>query len=151
MLVSRIVPARKASADVDGSLAVVQGLWSPLLPRHRANCRQGLVDAYIHTAGRIGALVEVNCETDFVARTDDFKNLAHCLAMQVAALAPQYVSEEDIPEGAEVAPEEVCLLSQAYIKDPSKTIKDLITETIATTGENIQVKRFTRFELGSQD
>ncbi|MCJ7606154.1 MAG: elongation factor Ts [Dehalococcoidales bacterium] len=108
----------------------------------------GLVDAYIHTAGRIGALVEINCETDFVARTDEFKELAHCISMQVAAMNPGYLDEEDIPEGEEEDPKEVCLLSQLYIKDPSKTIKDLIIETIARTGENIKVRRFTRFELG---
>ena len=110
---------------------------------------QGLVEAYIHTAGRIGAMVEVNCETDFVARTDEFKELAHCLAMQVAAMAPQYVSEEEIPEGAEVDPEEACLLLQPYIKDPTKTVKDIIVEIIAKTGENIRVRRFTRYELGN--
>ena len=71
---------------------------------------QGLVEAYIHTGGRIGALVEVNCETDFVARTDEFKELAHDLAMQVAALAPQYISEDELPEGADVEPQVACLL-----------------------------------------
>jgi len=109
---------------------------------------QGLVECYVHTAGRIAAMVEVNCETDFVARTDEFKELAHCLAMQVAALSPQYVSEENIPEGAEVDPGEVCLLLQQYIKDPSKTVKDIIIETIARVGENIKVSRFARYQLG---
>ena len=110
---------------------------------------QGLIDAYIHTAGRIGAVVEVNCETDFVARTDEFKELAHCLAMQVAALSPQYISEEEVPEGADIEPQEACLLLQPYIKDPTKTVKDIIIETIAKVGENIKVSRFTRYELGS--
>jgi elongation factor Ts len=109
---------------------------------------QGLVEAYIHTAGRIGAMIEVKCETDFVARTDEFKELAHCLAMQVAALAPQYISAEDIPEGTEAVPEEACLLSQPYIKDPTMTVKDVITETIAKVGENITISRFSRYELG---
>jgi elongation factor Ts len=109
----------------------------------------GLVECYIHTAGRIGAMIELNCETDFVARTDEFKELAHCLAMQVAAQAPRYVSEEDIPEGEDAAPEEACLLQQPYIKDPATTIKDLIIETIAKVGENIRVRRFTRYELGN--
>jgi elongation factor Ts len=108
---------------------------------------QGLVEAYIHTAGRIGALVEINCETDFVARTNDFKCLAHDVAMQVAALSPKYISEEDIPAGTEVDPIEACLLSQPFIKDPTKTIKDLIVEIVAKTGENIKVRRFTRYEL----
>jgi elongation factor Ts len=110
---------------------------------------QGLVEAYIHTAGRIGALVEVNCETDFVARTDEFKGLAHCLAMQVAAMDPQYISEKDIPKDKEIVPAEACLMQQPYIKDPTKTINDIITETIAKTGENIKVSRFIRYELGS--
>lgn len=109
---------------------------------------QGLVEAYIHTAGRIGAMVEVNCETDFVARTDEFKELAHCLAMQVAALSPQFISEEEIPEGTEIEAQEACLLLQPYIKDPTSTVKDVIMETIAKVGENIRVSRFVRYELG---
>jgi elongation factor Ts len=109
---------------------------------------QGLIDAYIHTAGRIGAIVEVNCETDFVARTDEFKGLAHCLAMQVAAMSPKYISETEIPEGSNLVPNEACLMLQPYIKDPTKTIKDVIAETIARTGENIKVRRFIRYELG---
>lgn len=109
---------------------------------------QGLVEAYIHTAGRIGAMVEVNCETDFVARTDEFKELAHCLAMQVAALSPQFISEEEIPEGIEIEAQEACLLLQPYIKDPTSTVKDVIMETIAKVGENIRVSRFVRYELG---
>jgi elongation factor Ts len=109
---------------------------------------QGLIEAYVHTAGRIGALVEVNCETDFVARTDEFKGLAHCLAMQVAAMNPQYIAEKDIPKGKEVLANEVCLMRQPYIKDPTKTINDVITEIIAKTGENIKVGRFIRYELG---
>jgi len=110
---------------------------------------QGLIEAYIHTAGRIGAMVEVNCETDFVARTDEYKQLAHCLAMQVAALSPKYISEEDIKEGEEVDPKEACLLSQPYIKDPTRTVKDIVTEVIAKVGENIRVRRFIRYELGN--
>jgi elongation factor Ts len=108
----------------------------------------GLVECYIHTAGRIGAMVEINCETDFVARTDEFKELAHSLAMQIAAMAPVCVSNENAPEGAELVPDEACLLLQPYIKDPTKTIQDVITETIAKTGENIRVRRFSRYELG---
>jgi elongation factor Ts len=110
---------------------------------------QGLIEAYIHTAGRIGAMVEVNCETDFAARTDEFKELAHCLAMQIAAQSPQFISEEDVPEGADIEKQEACLLLQPYIKDPTKTVNDIIIETIAKVGENIKVSRFTRYELGS--
>ena len=112
---------------------------------------QGLIEAYIHTGGRIGALVEVNCETDFVARTDEFKELAHDLAMQVAALSPQYISEEEIPEGADVEPQVACLLQQPFIRDSAQTVRDIIVAVIAKVGENIRVSRFSRFELGVRE
>jgi elongation factor Ts len=109
---------------------------------------EGLIEAYVHAGGRIGAMVEVNCETDFVARTSEFRELAHHLAMQVAAMCPQVISEEEVPEMSEV--ESACLLLQPYIKDVSKTVQDIINETIAKVGENIRVSRFVRFELGEQ-
>ncbi len=109
---------------------------------------QGLVEAYVHTGGRVGAIIELNCETDFVARTDEFKKLAHDIAMQVAAMCPVYLAETDRPEGCEVEANSACLMLQPFIKDPSKTIRSLITEGIARTGENIRLKRFVRFELG---
>jgi elongation factor Ts len=112
---------------------------------------QGLIEAYIHIGGRIGALVEVNCETDFVARTDEFKELAHDLAMQVAALSPRYISEEELREDSGVEPQYACLLQQPFIKDPAKTVRDVIVEVIAKVGENINVSRFARFELGVRD
>jgi elongation factor Ts len=112
---------------------------------------QGLVEAYVHTGGRIGALIEVNCETDFVARTDEFKELAHDLAMQVAALSPQYISEEELPDGADIEPRVACLLQQPFIREPEKTVRDMMVEVIAKVGENIRVSRFTRFELGAGD
>lgn len=108
---------------------------------------QGLIESYIHTAGRIGAMVEVNCETDFVARTFEFKELAHNLAMQVAASSPVCVSKEEYQPNPEVPPEVACLLLQPYIKDPTRTVQDIVSEVIAKTGENIKVKRFARFEL----
>ena len=117
--------------------------------KRNRSASQGLIEAYVHTGGRMGAMVEVNCETDFVARTDEFKELAHHLAMQVAAICPQFVSREEIPEGADIEPEQACLLLQPYIKDPDKTIQDIINETIAKVGENIKVNRFARFELGT--
>ena len=110
---------------------------------------QGLIEAYIHAGGRIGAMVEVNCETDFVARTDEFKELTHNIAMQVAAMCPQYISEEEIPEGTDVEPQAACLLLQPFIKDLTMTVQDTIVEAIAKVGENIKVRRFTRFELGN--
>jgi len=109
---------------------------------------QGVIETYVHTGGRIGAMVEVSCETDFVARTDEFKELAHNLVMQVAAMPPQFISDDELPEGADVEPQADCLLLQPFIKDPSKTIQDIIIETIARLGENIKVARFARFELG---
>jgi elongation factor Ts len=135
--------------DIEKALAALKekGLAKALKKADRVT-GQGLIEAYIHTAGRIGAMIEINCETDFVARTDEFKELAHCLAMQVAALAPRYVTEEEIPAGAEIDPKEACLLLQPFIKDPTRTVKDIIVETIAKVGENIRVRRFCRYELG---
>ena len=109
---------------------------------------QGLVEAYVHTGGRVGAIIELNCETDFVARTEEFKRLAHDVAMQVAAMCPLYLAETDRPADCEAEANSACLMLQPFIKDPSKSIKDLITEVIARTGENIRLKRFVRFELG---
>lgn len=139
--------------------------------------KEGVVESYIHGGGRIGALVELNCETDFVARTDDFKNLAKELALHIAASNPLYVSREDVPveviekekeiykEQSQGKPEdvmqkmiegklakyfeEVCLLEQSFVKNPDKTISNLIAESTAKMGENVQVRRFSRFMLGN--
>lgn len=140
----------------------------------------GVVSSYIHGAGKIGVLIEVNCETDFVARTDDFQSLVKDLAMHVAAANPQFVKREDVPadflerekevyrsqvremkkpeaviekivEGKmDKFFEGVCLLEQGFIKDPDTKIQALLTEKIAKLGENITVKRFARFELGQE-
>ena len=139
---------------------------------------EGVVLSYIHGKGRIGVLVEVNCETDFVGNTDEFRQLAYDIAMQIAAANPQYLSREDVPAAdvehereiikaqarEEGKPEKViekmvdgriekfykenCLLEQAFIKDQDKTIQSLIHENVARIGENITVRRFTRYELG---
>jgi elongation factor Ts len=109
---------------------------------------QGLVDSYLHPDGRLGALVELNCETDFVARTDEFKVLAHDLAMQVAATDPQYISPEELPADSDGDPRDLCLLAQPFIKDANRSVQDLINEVITKTGENIRVRRFQRFQLG---
>ena len=141
---------------------------------------EGVIDSYVH-GGRIGVLVEVNCETDFVARTDAFKNFAHQIALQVASMSPVYVSEADIPSDeldrvrnealssdtlkgkpADIVDKivdgqvtkhfaEKVLLSQHYIMDDSKTVADFLKETIAKTGENIIIRRFRRIELGVND
>ncbi len=139
---------------------------------------EGVVMAYIHPGSKLGALVEVNCETDFVAKTDDFQEFAKNIAMHIAASNPLAVSREELDPTllekekeiyreqalASGKPEhivekivegrlekyysEVCLLEQPYVKDPDKTIKDLLTETIAKVGENINIKRFARFRIG---
>ncbi len=139
-----------SGGDIEKALLVLKekGLVMAKKTSERVT-RQGLVEAYIHARGRVGAMVEVNCETDFVARTDEFKALAHCLAMQVAALSPQFVSQEEVPEGADIDPKEACLLLQPFIRDPARTVNDIVVEVIAKTGENIRVSRFTRYELGS--
>jgi len=142
----------EAKGDIDGAVEILkrQGLAKAEKKAHR-EVRQGLVETYIHTGGRIGALVEVNCETDFVAHTDEFKELAHHLAMQVAATDPSFLSRADFNEDElphEVDPDEVCLLSQSFIRDPERTVQDIINDIIARVGENIKVRRFARFELG---
>lgn len=107
----------------------------------------GLIESYTHAGGRIGSMVEVNCETDFVARTDDFVALAHDIAMQIAATDPKCLKPEEVPEGED--PKEVCLLNQPFIKDPQKSVQDLIVETIGKVGENIGISRYCRFEIGA--
>jgi elongation factor Ts len=109
---------------------------------------EGVIETYVHHTRHIGALVELNCETDFVARTDEFRRLARDLAMQVAASSPQFISSEEMPPKAETDPQEACLLSQPFIKDPTRTVQEIIAEAIAKVGENIKVGRFARFELG---
>jgi elongation factor Ts len=110
---------------------------------------EGLIESYIHGAGRIGALVEVQCETDFVARTDTFKELARDVAMHVAAMNPLALTVGDVPADAPGKAEDNALLTQSFIKDNSQTIGDLVQAAIGQTGENIRVSRFARFELGS--
>lgn len=140
---------------------------------------QGLVESYIHMNGNIGVLIQLNCETDFVARTDDFKAIAKDISMHIAAARPQYISKEDVPADevekekevlkAQVLNEgkpahivdkivdgkiskfysEICLLEQSFVKDPEKKISDLISESIAKMGENISIGKFARFELGA--
>jgi elongation factor Ts len=141
---------------------------------------EGLVGSYIHAGGRIGVLVEVNCETDFVARTDDFKTLVKELAMQIAAANPRVVSRADVPVGVVEAersiyrtqaagtgkPEKVldkivdgkvekffadtCLLEQPYVREPEKPVSRLVAEAVIKLGENVVVRRFVRFQLGEQ-
>ncbi len=116
---------------------------------------QGRIEAYIHMGGKIGVLVEIDCETDFVANNDLFKQACKDIAMHIAAMAPEYLSEEDVPkevldqvEDKDEFLKEKVLLNQPFIKDESKTIKDYITDLISKTGENAVLKRFVRFEVG---
>ncbi len=161
-----IMDCKRALEQVDGDMTKAadllkqQGLATAEKKSGR-DASQGIVEPYIHGGGRIGAIVEVNCETDFVARTPDFRELAHDLAMQVAATSPEYVDMVDVPGddwaalerkhgSREKAAEVVVLLDQPFIKDPKLTIRDLVRECIAKLGENIVVRRYARFEVGSE-
>lgn len=148
-----VMDVKRALEDSEGNLdkareALRDRGLAAAAKRSEREARQGVVDSYIHS-GRIGVLVEVNCETDFVAATDAFKELARNIAMQVAAMNPAVVSAED-REGKDLSGEdsEIVLLAQPFIRDGSKTIQDLVNDAIARTGENIRVSRFVRFELG---
>jgi elongation factor Ts len=138
--------------------------------------KEGLIESYIHLGGKVGVMIEVNCETDFVARNDEFRAFVKDLCLHIAAASPLYVSRDQVPE-ADLAAERdiaaaqvagkppaavqkivegklekfystVALLDQPFVKIPEKTVKELITEKIAKTGENIQIRRFVRFQLG---
>ncbi|MFD3164944.1 MULTISPECIES: translation elongation factor Ts [Herpetosiphon] len=168
------------SGDVDAAIKILRekGLAAAAKKSSR-DASDGRVEVYVHPGNKVVAIVEVNCETDFVAKTDDFKKLAYDLALHVAATNPAYVNREDVPE-AEVEREreilrqqnvdsgkpanivekivegriekfygEIVLLEQEFVKDPSVKIKDLVQEAIAKLGENIVVRRFSRFEVGS--
>jgi elongation factor Ts len=168
----------EADGDLDKATAILRerGLAAAAKKSSR-EAREGLISSYIHTGGRVGVLIEVNCETDFVARTNEFQKLVRDLAVQVAGLSPMYVDQESIPaddleaKRAELQAEEsvqskseairtqivegqlkkwfaqVCLLDQPF-RDEERTVGELITDRIATIGENIRVRRFTRYALG---
>ncbi len=177
-----LTDAKKALVETDGDFdKALEAMRKKGLTKAEKKgdreAREGLIEGYVHS-GRIGVVVEVNCETDFVARLDDFKKLAHEIAMQIAAMSPKYVSEADIPaeemervkaelmasEALASKPEEMrekivegqlkkhfveqVLMSQAYILDDSKTVEQHIKEAIAKLGENIVVRQFRRIELG---
>ncbi|CAM4252807.1 MULTISPECIES: translation elongation factor Ts [Saccharibacillus] len=169
----------ETNGDIDKAVDVLRekGLSAAANKAGRA-ATEGTVESYIHAGGRIGVLVEINCETDFVGKTDQFKNFARDIAMHIAAASPLYVRREEVP--AEVVEkekeilkaqalnegkpekivekmvegrvnkyyEENCLLEQSFVKDPDKTISQLLNEKISTIGENISIRRFARFELG---
>jgi elongation factor Ts len=140
---------QQCEGDFEKAMGVLreQGL-SQAQKRAEREASQGIVESYVHGGGRIGVLVEVNCETDFVARTSDFRELAHDVAMQIAFSDPPSVGNEGPePIGADGSP--LPLLQQPFIKDPSRTIADLVRDTAAKTRENIVIRRFVRFELGA--
>ena len=148
-----IMDSKRALEETDGDIEEARkilrekGIASAAKKASR-DTNEGLVEAYIHSGGRVGAIVELNCETDFVARTEDMQSLAHNVAMQVAAMSPKYVREDDVPDDDEGSPQEVCLLSQPFIRDNEQTVQDVVNETIAKVGENVRVRRFSRFSLG---
>jgi len=139
---------QEAKGDVAAALATLKERGYAMAKKKEVRATgQGLVEAYVHGGGRVAALVEVNCESDFVARTAEFKELAHDLAMQVVATNPRFLKREDVPPGSE-ANDEDCLLLQPFIKDPGRIVQDIISEAISKVRENIRIKRFVRFELG---
>ena len=159
-----IMECKRALTETDGdvkkaeAIIIQQGLAKADKKSGRS-ASEGVIEPYIH-GGRIGALVEINCETDFVARTDDFKTLAHDIAMQVAAMNPRYVSEDEITEAdwakleeefgdRKAAAASVVLLEQPFIKDSKVKIGDLVRAQIGKLGENIVIRRFARFEVGA--
>ena len=148
-----MLDCKKALDETDGDFEKAKDIlrqkgFEAMAKRAERSTSEGVIAHYIHHNQRIGALVELNCESDFVARTEDFRNLAKQIALQVAGANPLYVSSAEMPDGAEGEPEAVVLLLQPFLQDESRTIQDLVSETISKTGENIRVRRFSRFELG---
>ncbi len=169
----------EANGDVEKAIELLRekGLAAAVKKSGRI-AAEGIVEAYIHMGGRIGVLLEVNCETDFVAKTPEYKAFVHDIAMHIAAANPTYVSEDEVKQEDidkekailtaqalnEGKPEkivekmvegriakfkkEICLLEQPFVKDPDKTIKDIVTEQVAKIGENISIRRFVRYEMG---
>ncbi len=180
-----MMDCKKALAECDGDMDKAlsflreKGL-AQAEKRAGRQTAEGIIDAYIHMGGRIGVLVEVNCETDFVARNDEFKEFAHDVALHVAASNPEYVHPEDVPEDVlaeerrvleaqakeegkpeQIIPkivegrmgkfyERVCLLEQPFVKDPDRKVAEVLKEKIALIGENIRISRFVRFEVGQE-
>jgi elongation factor Ts len=149
----------KAKGDLEKALKILRekGLSAAAAKTSR-KAKEGRIQAYVHLHNKIGVLVEVNCETDFVSRCDDFKDFTKDVAMQIAALNPLYIKKEDVPKKTAAEQKErlddfyrqACLLEQPFIKDDSKTINDYLIEMIAKIGENILIRRFIRFQLGEE-
>ena len=147
-----IMECKQALEESDGDLdkaaeALRQKGFAKAARRSDRATTEGLIEAYVHTGGRVGGMVELGCETDFVARTPEFKALAHDIAMQVAAMSPRYLSEADIEEGDSSPPAQVSLLQQPFIKDNSRLVSEVVQELAAKVGENVRVIRFARMAL----
>ncbi len=177
-----LLDCQKALAESGGNMEIAitilrkKGAASADKKAGRAT-KEGLIESYIHVGGKVGVMLEVNCETDFVARNDDFKAFCKDLCLQIAAASPLYVSRDEVPEAAIAAERDiamaqvqgkppaaiqkivegklekyystVCLVDQPFVKNPDKSIKELVTEKIATIGENISIRRFIRYQLGA--
>ena len=144
MAVKKALDESGGNSDKAEEILKEQGLANALKKSGRETS-EGVIQSYIHAGNKIGAMVELKCETDFVARTEEFINLSKDLAMQVAAMSPSYIYPDD--EGAkDSAPEEI-LVSQSFIKDPSITIEDMIKSMISKVGENVNISRITKFDL----
>lgn len=148
-----IMDSKRALEEVDGDetkaveLLREKGLASAA-KRAGRETSEGVIESYIHSGNRVGALVQLSSETDFVARTDEFTELARELAMQVAAMNPKFVDRDSVPDDAGEISDEELLMEQAYIRDPGQTIGDLVKNLAAKTGENVHIGRFVRYGLG---
>jgi len=146
----------ESKGDFDKALKILKSKGIKMLEERSSRVTgQGRIDSYVHFGGNLAALVEVNCETDFVARTDLFEKFTKDIAMQVAAANPEHIAKEDIPEdvlkNAKKKDEYVkqyCLLEQTFIKDGKLSVGDYLRDTVSKTGENIVIRRFVRFSLG---
>ena len=149
----------ESEGDFDKALKILKSKGAQMLEKKGSRMTgQGVIDSYVHFGGNLAALVEVNCETDFVARTDLFKKFVKDIAMQVAAANPEHVAKEDISEDVlkdvknkDEYIKQYCLLEQAFIKNSKLLVGDYLRDTVSQTGENIVIKRFVRFSLGESD
>src|SRR5688572_3899303 len=177
-----LLDCKKALTEANGNIEEAttilrKKLGSKLDKLSSRTTKEGLIDSYIHVGGKVGVLIEINCETDFVARNDDFRAFVKDLCLQIAAASPAYVTRDEVPEADLVKERDiaaaqvqgkppaavqkivegklekyystVCLVDQPFVKLPEKSVKDMLTEKIAKIGENIQIRRFVRYQLGS--
>ena len=139
----------KSDGDMEKAvLALREKGVASVAKRAGKDTNEGVIDTYLHTGGRVGAIVELGCETDFVARTEEFQKLAHEIAMQVAAMAPLYVDADEIEEGDTRPPAQITLMQQPFIKNSSSSVGEMVKELAAKVGENIRVVRFSRLAVG---